>query len=659
VNQAHGRILAAAEPLLSLRNVTKTFATGGDVQVHALRGVSLDIYPGEFVAIMGQSGSGKTTLMNLLGCLDKPTSGNYSFAGQNVADLGRDDLAWLRREGFGFVFQNYNLIGTATATENVEIPAVYAGLAPSARHSRSMELLESLGLGDRLAHRPNQLSGGQQQRVSVARALMNGGQVILADEPTGALDSKSGEDVMALLQDLARKGHTVILITHDRNVAAHAQRIIELRDGVIVTDTGPDLSHLTDAAWRPLHADHSRRWSAAGLSEATRMAFRALHANVFRTVLTLLGIIIGVASVVTMMAVGEGAKQAVIKQIGSMGTNLLLVRPGGRNMRGYNGPVATLTPEDANAIAALPNVSSAVPEIVGGATVRLGDVDYQTQIDATTPAYEIVRSWPAASGVFFQDADQKSYAAVAVLGGTVVDNLLPDGGDPIGRYVLINNIPFQVVGVMSTKGANAAGMDSDDVVFIPLSTGMLRIFGQHYVRSVTVAVKDVSQIDSVQDRVTALLTGRHNNTQDFFIRNMAELLETATSAQNTLTILLASVAAISLFVGGIGVMNIMLVSVTERTREIGIRMATGARTRDILQQFLTEATIVSALGGLVGVLMGLVAAAAIGAFGTPVAYTLAPVAIAFTCAVGTGLVFGFAPAMKAARLDPVVALASE
>ncbi len=489
---------------------------------------------------------------------------------------------------------------------------------------------------------------------------MNGGNVILADEPTGALDSKSGEDVMALLADLARQGHTVILITHDRNVAAHAKRIIEIMDGLIVADSGADPSRASLIA--PPVLDKSQEpgvLSLSGLGEATSMAMRALRANIFRTVLTLLGIVIGVGSVVTMMAIGEGAKQAVVQQIGSMGTNLLVVRPGGHNMRGYNGPVATLTSDDADAIAKLPGIASAVPESSGGATVRLGDVDYQTQVDATTPAFSDVRNWPVSSGIFFSDQDETSYATVAVLGQTVVDNLMPDGGSPIGRYVLINNVPFEVIGVMTRKGAGTFGNDQDDVVFIPLSTGTLRIFGQHYVRSVTISVADVSQMDAVQDRVTSVLTARHNNTEDFFVRNMAEILATVSSAQNTLTILLGSVAAISLLVGGIGVMNIMLVSVTERTREIGIRMATGARMRDILQQFLTEATVVSALGGVVGVLVGAGTALLVSAFGTPIAFTLAPVAIAFTCAVATGLVFGFAPALKAARLDPVVALASE
>jgi macrolide transport system ATP-binding/permease protein len=663
VNTAPERFSDAVNvsPLISLRDVHKVFVTGGgEVEVHALRGVSLDIYPGEFVAILGQSGSGKTTLMNILGCLDKPTSGSYIFADHDVAALDRDELAWLRREAFGFVFQQYNLIGTATAAENVEIPAIYAGMSPDQRRRRAHDLLAALGLGDRLSHRPNQLSGGQQQRVSIARALTNGGHVILADEPTGALDSKSGEDVMALLEQLSDEGHTVIIITHDRAVAAHARRRIEMRDGAIISDTGSDPSraaHITPPVIKP--DAQSDLLSIAGLREATQLALRALRANIFRTVLTLLGIVIGVGSVVAMMAIGEGAKQAVIQQIGSMGTNLLVVRPYSRNTRGYNGAIATLTPEDAEAIAKVANVSSAVPENTGNATVRLGDVDYQTQIDATTPSFSDVRSWPVENGVFLDDQDEGSYAAVAVLGQTVVKSLLPDGGNPIGQYILVNNVPFQVIGVMSTKGATARGDDADDVVFIPLSTGMLRVFGQRYVRSITIAVDDLNAMSAVQDRVTALLKARHNGNEDFFIRNMAEILQTATTAQNTLTILLASVAAISLLVGGIGVMNIMLVSVTERTREIGIRMATGARTRDILRQFLTEATVVSALGGVVGVLTGVGAGLLIAAFGTPISFTAVPMILAFTCAVATGLVFGFAPAMKAARLDPVVALASE
>lgn len=649
-------------PLIELENIRKTYVTGGGVEVHALRRVSLTIDPGEFVAFMGASGSGKSTLMNIVGCLDRPSEGSYRFSGHDVSKLDSDSLAWLRREAFGFIFQSYNLLATSTAEENVEIPAVYAGVMPAERKKRADALLTSLGLGERLAHRPGQLSGGQQQRVCIARALINGGKIILADEPTGALDSKSGAEVMALLKDLADKGHTVILITHDAKVAAHANRVIEIQDGEVLKDTGS--GHPSDSGapapfdLGPIEGARVPVPLLAGTSESLRMALRALRANVFRTVLTLLGIVIGVSSVVAMLAIGEGAKNSLITQIGQMGTNLLIVRPQMRNGRGYSGTIATLTANDAEEVAKLAYVGSAVPESTSNATVRFNDIDYQTQIDATTNALPPTRSWPVTQGVFFSSDDQASYAAVAVLGQTVQSTLFPGGTDPIGQYVLINNVPFQIIGLMSPKGASANGNDSDDVIFVPLTTGMLRISGQRFVRSITVAVTDLTRMDAVQGAVTTLLTERHNGKQDFQIRNMADVIETATVAQNTMTVLLGSVAAISLIVGGIGVMNIMLVSVAERTREIGIRMATGARQRDILQQFLLEAVVVSGIGGIIGVMGGVAVGLAIRAFGTATAFTLAPMLLAFGCAAVTGLVFGYFPARKAARLDPVVALAS-
>ena len=640
------------EALIELRGVTRSFRNG-ELEVQVLHGVDLRIEAGEFVAIVGASGSGKSTLMNILGCLDRPSSGSYRFMGRDVSALDSDELARLRREEFGFVFQSYNLIGGASALENVEVPALYAGMPPPERHARASALLGDLGLSDRLDHRPSQLSGGQQQRVSIARALMNGGRIILADEPTGALDSKSGADVMRLLQGLAAAGHTIILITHAREVAEVADRIIEIRDGRIVADPGPRGGARETPDFAP-HVD--RTSSLTDLVEATRTAVRALRANVFRTVLTLLGIVIGVASVIAMLAIGDGAKKAVVDSISAMGSNLLTIRPGAPNMRGRGG-VTTLVPEDVEAIRELSNVLAAAPEQSTTVTVRRADLDHRTEVMGTSADYIKARTWPLAQGTFFSVDDETRYAPVAVLGQTVAKALFPEGVQ-LGEFVLLNNIPFQVVGLMSAKGATSWGQDQDDAIFVPFTTASLRLTGQRHLRSVTVAVLDVDRIDATQEEVHNLLLTRHG-VEDFQIRNMASIIESVSATQNTMTILLGSIAAISLLVGGIGVMNIMLVSVTERTREIGIRMATGARMKNILQQVLVEAVAVSALGGLIGVIVGLSVAALIERLGTPIEYSLAPVVLAFGCAFATGLVFGYLPARKAARLDPVVALASE
>jgi macrolide transport system ATP-binding/permease protein len=487
---------------------------------------------------------------------------------------------------------------------------------------------------------------------------MNGGAVILADEPTGALDSKSGADVMQILRDLNAAGHTVLIITHDAEVARQAKRVVEIRDGLIVADSG-SVPPASKAPIEPQGFDPVSSFATIpDLVEAGKMAVRSLRTNWMRTMLTLLGIIIGVASVVALLAIGNGAKQQVLNSISAMGTDLLLIRPGAPNQRFAGGSRASLVPADAEAIAMLPNVEEAVPEFPDGVTVRYGKNDARTQVNGTTSNYVAARDWNVVEGNFFSERDVKDYAPVVVLGETVVRALFTEGEDPLGKYILIGNNPFQVIGVMVAKGANNFGQDMDDMVFTPITTGAQRIFGQRHARTITVAVEDVDKIDATQEAVRQLLIARHKQ-EDFQIRNMVSILETATATSNTLTILLGSIAAISLLVGGIGVMNIMLVSVTERTREIGIRMATGARKLNILLQFNTEALVVCSIGGVIGIALGFATAFVFSQFDKPVEYSIGPVALAFSCAFLTGLLFGYLPARKAASLDPVVALGAE
>ncbi len=640
------------QPLLELKNIGR-FYQSGDTQVRALDDVSLSIYPGEFVAIMGQSGSGKSTLMNIIGCLDRPSSGSYTVRGREASQLEPDELAALRSQTFGFIFQRYNLLATASAEENVEIPALYAGMKRENRLERARMLLGKLGLGERGDHRPTQLSGGQQQRVAIARALMNNPPVILADEPTGALDSRSGQDVMALLKELHAEGRTIILITHDENVASHAKRIIRIQDGNILEDSGQ--VDKGGALVEQAADNHGSTLTAEG-SEAVKTAFRALHANIFRTALTLLGIVIGVAAVIVMLAVGNGSKQSVLDQISTMGTNLLNIRPGAPGIRS-SGDIATMTMDDATALEAIDNVSVVVPERSGRKTLRFGNTDYATSVQGVGAGFPIARDWPVAQGSFFNARDVESYAPVIVLGETVRKTLFADT-DAVGQYVLVGNIPFQVIGVMGSKGAAPWGGDQDDVTYVPITTGLIRLFGTSYLNSMTVKVASTDNISATEAAITEMLIQRHGK-EDFSVRNTASFLEMATATQNTLTMLLGAVAAISLLVGGIGVMNIMLVSVTERTREIGIRMATGARRRDIMLQFSTEAAVVCTIGGLLGLAIGFSVGSALTLFEVKVLFSPGPAILAFACAVGTGLLFGYLPARKASRMDPVVALSSE
>ena len=647
------------QPLIDFDNVTKRYTQGG-LEVEVLHGISLAIHDGEFIAIMGASGSGKTTLMNLIGCMDRPTTGRYRLKGHDISTLDGDMLAMLRRDTFGFIFQRYNLLSNASALENVEMPAIYAGLPTNKRRERAKALLSRLGLGERLGYVPGRLSGGQQQRVSIARALMNGGTVILADEPTGALDSQSGREVMELLHELHREGHTIILITHDPKIAAEAERLVRIGDGRILEDPGPGGMPRT----RPPPVGTERRAETANAAlmldvvSSIKTALRALQVSPVRTALTLLGVIIGVASVVAMLALGNGAREQVLQQIQLLGTNLLLVKPGAPGVRGAGAQVTTLVPSDAEAIARLPNVAYAVPQIVNPVTVRRGNVAYSTTLDGTTPEFIAANNWPPARGGFFTKGEHLSYAPVAVLGNTAAKALFPGGVDPIGQFILVNSTPLRVIGVLSAKGADQTGNDRDDVVITPITTAQARILGQNYLKWITVEVRDTDQIAATQAAVKALLLKRHR-VLDSQVQSMTALLENQAQTQQTFTLMLGAVALISLLVGGIGVMNIMLVSVTERTREIGVRMAVGAREFHILLQFVTEALVVCTIGGLIGLGGGLIAAVVAAFFGVAVVFSIPPLLLALASAVTIGLVFGYLPAKRAAGLDPVVALSTE
>jgi macrolide transport system ATP-binding/permease protein len=644
-------------PLLEMDAISRTYTSGGE-PLTVLTGVSLTIQGGEFVAIMGASGSGKSTLMNIIGCLDKPSTGTYRIRGVDVASLDGDELAALRRETFGFIFQRYNLMSDLSAVENAEVPAVYCGMAKTERAAHASDLLRDLGLGDRLKHHPNQLSGGQQQRVSIARALMNGGPVILADEPTGALDSQGGKEVMAILEKLHDQGHTIIVVTHDSDIASHAHRIVRIADGRITSDE----QQLKGAAGIQVQTAEPEKDANAGvavLGESLKMAVRSLLHNRMRTMLTMLGIIIGVASVVALMAIGNGAKQDVLDRIQAMGTDLLTIVRGAPGARASAGIVTSFLPEDLPSIRSVPGVAMAIPETNQSSLVRFGDQDLTVTAVGTGEDFPQVHDWPPQSGVFFTADHVKSYAQVVALGQTVAKNLFPQGTNPLGQYVLIGSSPFQVIGVLSSKGLNSRGDDLDNSVWLPYSTAGARVFGQRFFNNIVVRVSPGADMSVVQAELHTLLIKRHGK-EDFNIRNMADTIATASETQNTLTYLLAAIAVISLIVGGIGVMNIMLVSVTERTREIGIRMAIGARSFDVLFQFLTEAVMVCFIGGLAGVAVGIGGGLSTSAIaGWRVIFTVLPIVLAFACAFLTGIIFGYLPARKAARLDPIEALARD
>ncbi|MEN5210047.1 MacB family efflux pump subunit [Stenotrophomonas terrae] len=649
-----------SQPLLQLRDLRREFPAG-EQTIAVLKDVNLDIHAGEMVAIVGQSGSGKSTLMNILGCLDRPTVGSYKVAGRETGRMQADELAELRREHFGFIFQRYHLLGDLDARGNVEVPAIYAGTPHDARRERAQALLTRLGLSDRMGHKPGQLSGGQQQRVSIARALMNGGEVILADEPTGALDSASGEEVMNILGELHAEGQTIIIVTHDMQVAEHAQRIIEIHDGVIVADRRNDKVPALKVQQRPAPvkaAGSAFQAARDRFVEAFRMALLAMNAHRLRTFLTMLGIIIGIASVVSVVAMGNGSQQQILQNISSLGTNTIDVYPG----RGFgdmrSGRVQTLKSSDAEALATQSYIDSVTPTVSSSVTARVGNKAASAQVAGIGDQYFRVKGMTLVTGRYFDASEVKGLAQVVVIDENTRSQLF-GSDDPLGQVVLLGNVPARVIGVAKRQSIGFGG-STNLSVWVPYTTVMARMLGQTYLSSITLRVKDDTPMDAAQSAITKLLTLRHG-TEDFFLSNTAEIRETIESTTKTMTLLIGAIAAIALVVGGIGVMNIMLVSVTERTREIGVRMAVGARQSDIRQQFLIEAVLVCLLGGVLGIVLALSIGWAFQTFGASftLMFSTGSIIAAFACSTLIGVAFGFLPARNAAQLDPVEALARE
>lgn len=644
--------------MIELCRINKFFGQG-DSRVHVLKDVDFSIEKGDFVAIIGQSGSGKSTLMNIIGCLDIPTSGTYRINGAETGVMGRDELAQLRCRTFGFIFQRYNLLAGLKADENTALPAVYSGLDAYDRHQRAIELLTRLDLPDKLNNRPHELSGGQQQRVSIARALMNGGEVILADEPTGALDSKSGENVMEIIKGLHELGHTVILVTHDSHIAAQASRIIEIKDGEIVSDVR---TSDTIYAWKDDAPKVKRSWLGAlrySFFESLGMSIHAILSNKMRSLLTMLGIIIGIASVVLVVALGNASQAKIMEQISSMGTNTIDIIPGTGFGDMRSGKVKTLKVSDSDFLARQSFLDNATPNVSATGTLVYRNYSLSAQLSGVGSEFFEVKGRKIAQGRIFTREEVEQLASVVVIDDNTRKEIFENDPDPVGKIIMFNKKPLTVIGV-TVKDSNPGPMSDSMTIWTPYTTTMYRINGTNDINSITVRVSDKVNSQAAEESIERILTTLHGK-KDFFMINSDSIKQVVKSATGTLKLLIASIAVISLIVGGIGVMNIMLVSVTERTREIGIRMAIGARQRDILLQFLIEAVLICIVGGMLGVGLSVLLGTAFNSFSTgfSINFSMTSMIMALSCSSAIGIIFGYMPAKNASNLNPIDALASE
>ncbi|SSY71108.1 MacB family efflux pump subunit [Alysiella crassa] len=643
--------------LIECKNINRYFGDGEN-RVHVLKNINISIEKGDFVAIIGQSGSGKSTLMNILGLLDTPTSGTYTIAGTETSKMSADKLAAMRRKRFGFIFQRYNLLSSISARDNVALPSVYAGVDYATRSKRADMLLDKLGLKGKEKNKPSELSGGQQQRVSIARALMNGGEIIFADEPTGALDSGSGENVMAIIHQLYDDGHTIIMVTHDPNIAAQANRVIEIKDGEIISDKSKT-TEIKPSNVQSIQEKRGLGFYKDQFVEAFSMSIQAIVAHKMRSLLTMLGIIIGIAAVVSVVALGKGSQEKILANINSMGTNTISIFPGkGFGDRNRN-RIKTLTVADSEAIGKLSYVESTTPSTSTGGTLTYQNTDLSANIYGAGAGYFDVRALKLDEGRLFDDLDVKDNAQVVVIDDNTASKLFPADTNPLGKTILFRKRPLTVIGVLKKQDNMMGGSDSLNL-YAPYTTVMNQISGEKHISSLAVKVKDNVDSQVAEKGVKELLIARHG-TEDFFMRNSDSIKQTIESTTGTMALLISSIATISLIVGGIGVMNIMLVSVTERTREIGVRMAIGARQNNILQQFLIEAILLCIIGGVTGVLLSLGIGALFAKLVSDFSMSFSTASIIGAVATSTaiGVLFGYMPAKNASKLNPIDALAHD